>query len=228
MATSRSNRGIYILLGIALVAVMLVAAVAVLATRSPSVLPDAAKLVNAEQLKANVSRAFQGNIPLAVNRSSSNAQTCECVGYVVNTLFGGPRSGNWPTAESMADSRYWSQDDVVKTDGKRTRSQTAARDDVIIMQHDAVVYAYNTRTNDFDKLTSIGCSSTGCAGHIGLVREAEYYNDARGWLILMRSANWSNKDWAISSVRNDPCSNVVDAYVFIPNGDKVSFWRRSR
>lgn len=93
---------------------------------------------------------------------------------------------------------------------------------------DAVVYAYNTIDERFEKLTPIGCSSNPCAGHIGIVLEAEYYNDSGGWLILMRSANWYGRGWAVRSVPDANCSNVVDAYVFVPNGDKVSFWRRSR
>lgn len=226
MSTLRSIRGIYIL-GIALVVVILVVVVVSAVTLSTAVLPDALKIVNTERLKADVSAALHGAVPSAAN--SSDSQTpCECVGYVVNRLFGGPRAGRWPTAESMADTGYWSQEDVVNTDGKRTRSQTAARDDVIIMQHDAVVYAYNTIDERFEKLTPIGCSSNPCAGHIGIVLEAEYYNDSDGWLILMRSANWYGRGWAVRSVPDSRCSNVVDAYVFVPNGDKVSFWRRSR
>ena len=225
MSTLRSRRGIYIL-GIALAAVILVAVVVSAVTLSTTGLPDAAKLVNTERLKADVSAALQSAAPSAANSSSQTP--CECVGYVVYTLFGGPRNGDWPRAESMANPVYWSQADVVNTDGKRTRSQTAAPDDVIIMQHDAVVHAYNTIDERFEKLTPIGCSSNPCAGHIGIVLEAEYYNDSGGWLILMRSANWYGRGWAMRSVPDARCSNVVDAYVFVPNGDKVSFWRRSR
>lgn len=238
MSTLRSRRGIY-LLGIALAAVILVAVVVSAVTLSTTGLPDASKFVNTERLNADVSAALQGAAPSAAN--SSNSQTpCECVGYVVNTLFGGPRAGYWPRAESMADTGYWSQADVVNTDGKRTRSQTAAPFDVIIMQHDAVVYANTKKTDDFEKLTPIGCSSNPCAGHIGIVLYAKYYNDrggryakyyndmGGGWLILMRSANWNGQGWIVTPVPDASCSNVVDAYIFVPNGDKVSFWRRSR
>jgi len=225
MSTLRSINGVF-LVGIALAAVIVVAIVVSAVTLSTAELPDGSKLVHTERLKADVSAALQGNAPFAAK--SNNLQPCECVGYIVNTLFGGPRAGNWLTAESMADTRYWSQADVINTDGKRTRSQTAAPDDVIVMQHDAVVFAYNTIDEKFEKLTPIGCSSNPCAGHIGIVREAEYYNDPGGWLILMRSANWYGRGWAVRTVPDTRCSNVVDAYVFVPNGDKVSFWRRSR
>ncbi len=165
-------------------------------------------------------------LPASAASNTQGTGACQCVTYVVNKLFGGPRPSipghNWDTAAEMATPLYWGNKAVVGETKLRNRSNTAQRGDIIIMQPDAVVYVWNPQTDQLIEVSNIGDG----AGHVGVVAEAEYSNDWGGWLILMRSANWSS-NWAVTLLSDGACDNVTDSVVFVPNGDAVSFWRRT-
>lgn len=171
-------------------------------------------------LLAGLTPVASGGSARAPERPVEQAE-CQCVGYVVNKLFGGPRPGVWDTAASMATDAYWGSKDVVGKKNLRTRSRDAKRGDVIIMQPYATVYAWNKKTEQMIELTNIGDG----AGHIGLILSAEYDGDLGGWFIKMRSANWPGA-WAVKTLTDGKCSNVADHWIFVPNGDPVSFWRK--
>jgi hypothetical protein len=164
----------------------------------------------------------------SANSKSSNllnsGQVCQCVDYFVYKLNNGNRpwkGGPYPTAASMATTVYWDQ-----TTPPRYRSQTAQAGDVVIMQSNAVVYPWRVNTPygwDFYFTNhSIGWG----AGHIGIVKKAEYWNDYGGWFITLQSANWSSS-WGMQ-YSDAGCSNVSDSQIFIPNGNLVSFWRAKK
>jgi len=161
-------------------------------------------------------------VVLVLSASSSvvfAATRCECVGYVVNKLFGGPRPGNWPTAASMATPDYWGNPKVVGTK-LRIRSSTASTGDVIIMQPNAPIEIYNSQTKRWNRLSNIGDGR----GHIGFVQSAQYNNQGGYWLITMRSANWPDQ----GQFTDSNCSNVVDSQIRVYNGDATSLWREKR
>jgi len=169
-------------------------------------------------------------------KAQTNEQECECVKFFLNKFNNGnpvTGEGTGDSAESMANDIYWQ-----KTDIPRKRSQTAQMDDIIIMQSEAVVYAWNISNKSWDMLNgNIGLGY----GHIGLVLSANYHDkylinnqEISGWLIVMQSANWdddfyydngslwsSNGTW--TTLNN--CTNVNNSWIFVPNGDVVSFWR---
>lgn len=199
-----------------MVVAAIVAFAVVVVPRSVAQLPEFSDKM---QMRASLATTLMEDLKSPDSVASS--VNCQCVTYVVKKLFGGPRPGNWPTAASMATNNYWGQERVVGSNGKRSRSNAAQRGDVIIMQPYATVYPWNERAGQFDELTNVGYGD----GHIGFVVMAEYYNEYKGWLILMRSANWSS-NWAVNELSDGGCSNVSDSFVFIPNGDAVSFWRK--
>jgi hypothetical protein len=164
---------------------------------------------------------------------------CQCVTYVVNKLFGGPRPGNWPDANSMDTDKYWGDEKVVGKGNLRYRSKNAGTDDVIIMRDYATVYVWNVKRKAWDKLSSnIG----GGSGHIGFVVSANYYDkydingkNLSGWVIKVKSANWDNdydysngSDWSLSGSWStaNKCNNVNESKVFVPNGPAVGFWKK--
>ncbi len=176
---------------------------------------------------------------------------CECVTYVVFSLYGRRLSGNWPDAKSMANPNFWSaahmKENGLSTSLARTSSNTAKSGDVVIFQSDAtysvrsLVTYWDQQTKRYvsqeqwQKQTSAGYGS----GHIGLVLSANYSSKERGWFITMASANWP-EEWGKyiqnASPYNEPpqfydktyfeCRNVSSQqYIFVPNGSKISFWR---
>lgn len=159
------------------------------------------------------------------------ASPCECVTYVVNKLFGGPLSGNWPTAASMATDKYWASEEVLqKTGNIWLRTHVPKANDVIIIQPNATIYVYNIKSRAWDKLSgNIGYGR----GHIGFVVSARYDNKKGGWYITMQSANWDNDGkydngsvWSINGswVTIGGCSNVNHSWIFVPNGPLVTFY----
>ena len=164
---------------------------------------------------------------------------CQCVTYVVNRLFGGPRPGTWPTANSMATDAYWGNENVVGKGNLRYNAGAAAVDDVIIVKSNARVYVWNIKRAYWDYISgNVGYGN----GHIGFVVGAKYYNkytingkQLSGWYITMQSANWDNdtdytngSPWSINGrwVTLLNCDNVNHSWLFIPTGNPVSFWRK--
>jgi hypothetical protein len=171
---------------------------------------------------------------------------CECVTYVVFSLFNKRLDGSWLYAKSMANPDFWSAKHMtgngLSAKFARSRSNTAKSGDVIIFQSDATYYVqmkvWNSQFNRYDlkyvKQTSAGYG----AGHIGIVLSAKYSGQDSGWYITMESANWP-ESWGqyISASEGSPqfydsstgkyfeCKNVsYKQYIFVPNGDKISFW----
>lgn len=165
---------------------------------------------------------------------------CECVGFVVNYLFGGPRPGNWSTAASMVTDAYWGNENVVGKSNLRVKTKTALANDIIIINPSATVYVYNIKRAGWDTLNgNIGKG----AGHIGVMVSANYYDkykinnkEINGWQITMQSANWDDDGnfnngsaWSIGGkwATLNNCTNVNTSRIFIPNGPAVSFWSRT-
>ena len=205
---------------IAIALAILVILAVVVAPRLVNHLPDKAQmralLPAMSEEKAN---ALSVEKPADLSGAAATGIECECVDYFIYKLNNSQRvDGDWPTAASMASDDYWKLTAI-----PRSRSSTAQVDDIIIMQGNAIVYPWNVNTNTWDlyfETNTIG----GGAGHIGIVLSAEYWENEGGWYIYMQSANWSPSWGTLFS--DAGCDNVSDSYIFVPNGDLVSFWRK--
>jgi len=169
------------------------------------------------QMRASLPAVFADAAKMSARAAAG--RRCECVAYFENKLNDGKivTIGDWPTAASMASDDYWNRTKI-----QRYRSQTAQPGDIVIMKADAKVYPWNNETHGWDlyfKNNPIGWG----AGHIGVVTKAEYWDNEGGWFIYMQSANWSPA-WGMQ-YEDAGCANVSDSYIFVPNGDLVSFWR---
>ncbi len=192
---------------------------------------------------------FQG-VAAAPNAAAAR---CQCVRFVTNKLFFRDgqfykvKNGNWPWASSLATQAYWDQAyKEFPYAGLRRQvvNPTNARpNDVIIMQPNARVYVYYPGQKSWILWDKIGSGY----GHIGIVLSANYHDSYSingkgmgGWQITMQSANWDvNFDNGGLSIIEDGspasvnggfaesygCSNVNNSWIFLPNGNPVSFWR---
>jgi len=174
---------------------------------------------------------------------------CQCVGYINNALLGASQAenpvteGSWQTAESLQSPDFWKDAyNEGHTSGLYVNVPAAQPGDVIIIGHDAPVYAWNYRHMTWDGAPSNGKGWGRGAGHIGIVVFAKYYYDGY-WDIEMKSANWSdqsyiqdgdgyawsqltNNDWADGATFTDQgCSNVTDSLVRVYNGPQTLFFR---
>jgi len=119
----------------------------------------------------------------------------------------------------MDDPRYWQL-----TSPPRHRTDTAQEGDVIVMKANAIVTPWNNVTGWWDDIYSKNSLGHG-DGHIGIVAAAQYWDDYQGWMILIRSAGWS-EEWGVY-FDDSGCSNISESFVFVPNGTDVTFWRAS-
>lgn len=179
-------------------------------------------------------------IPLQVALADDDLHNgiCECVTYIVFSEFGKRLSGTWNDARDLANPEYWSEKHM--TENKldkglaRERSNVAKPGNIIVLQADA---QYSVLVGkEWSKQTSAGYGR----GHIGYVLTANYSDADQGWYITMESANWP-ETWGayITSSEEAPqfhdpagnfdfqCKNVSSKQnIFVPNGDKISFWER--
>jgi hypothetical protein len=180
----------------------------------------------------------------ATHPQTQPARFCQCVGFVLNTLFyNEPYSnntvpGDWPTAASMAKQDYW---DAAHTKYgyagwyKLVPNPPAPRfGDVMIMKPEAIVYINLSKDQWILAETPIGGfdDKGNKNGHIGFVQSATYYEKQYipqstngGWLISMQSANW-NYGLPVISPPVNGCTNVTNYTIFLPTGNPVSFWRK--
>ena len=187
---------------------------------------------------------LMGSLAASVNEKSLAEDTvvgdCECVTFVVYELFRQRMQYVAPaTAEDLATEAYWTQKDA------DNRYRLTGRDnvqpgDVIIMAHDAIVYPWNNNISYWDFYFKENPGSIGKgAGHIGIVKKAEYWSDFGGWYIVMTNTNWPSyrsTAWSTDSQTKTytdrlngstiTCKNIQTSEVFVPSGTKVSFWRK--
>ena len=138
---------------------------------------------------------------IAASALGPNGQ-CQCVGYINDAILGASQAENplrdgrdWSTAESLQSPDFWK--DAYQeghTSGLYVNVPAAQPGDVIIIGHDAPVYAWNYRKLNWDGAPSNGWG--GGSGHIGIVVSAQYNYDGY-WDIEMKSANWSNQQYFI-------------------------------
>lgn len=211
------------------------------------------------------------NRPSAVSASPNNQnyQRCECVDYAVGLLFdfkdNGERrrvSGRWEGAKDLANPLYWqtANRDYPEKIGAGTVKETNGPQvgDIIIMQPEAKPDVLIAKEGNAKTITPIGrvydVDATGKRikdangndvyhdyGHIGQVKEVNYYPNLKGWVIRMRSANWGDRrdingnvvdniftvnTLPASSPDASKCNNVVDSWIFVRETDtNISFWK---
>ncbi len=158
---------------------------------------------------------------------------CECVKYVVRSLFDQDSlsiPGTWDTAAQMADDQYWGTYDA----NYAFRVQVARPGDAIIFQPDAPFEVLVHQYGGFIGYRAYWENVTldNGAGHIGLVTSADYHADEGKWYISMKSANWEShstseihKEWVTGLRTESGCWNVGDSEIKVPNGPGISFWR---